>query len=721
MIGRTGVVTALMLWMAWAAVAVEPGIVPEDLASFTSAAAGSHRGAFPEAQWQELDRINRVIREVRNVRPPGASEDTLAQAEAQRQRAWEQLRAILGESSDVLTIRVSADDVTADFPEPLRLPGYAGALLVRIENGDGPVGLATIEHNFAQTREQNNPAPVRYVPGGVTWLLLSFHDVPKGRTATALTLARENASPLTVPLTLQTPEDARVSVTVLDDDGAPVPAMVRLYWKTGNVHYLPSNALDFVPQFESQGNVTSLRTTFYGASVPGMYGCAPGPFTMQVAPGEWEITVRRGIEHEIVTESIVLESGASVAKEFTLRRWVDMPARGWYSGDDHVHGRIMSDDDAMRLLTWAKAEDVHLVNVVKMGDLDRTYFEQRGFGPAFRVADGDYILSPGQECPRTHGELGHTLSMNTTEMVRDTDKYFLYDWVFETVAAQGGLSGYAHANTDLFQVHRDMTMNVPKQVVDFAEILQFNILGVDLYYEFLNLGFLLTASAGSDVPWGGTVGEARVYAYLGDAPFTADAWFAAVDRGRTFVSSGPMLELRVNEALPGDTIQITEDTPLRVTARAWGHEGRTMLSKLEVIQHGEIARDAASESGAEALEIDVTLDAGYGTWIAARAFTVNGAAAHTTPVYVERAPLRFWKHAAVPNLVVTRLAQLDEIEQVVHDARIAVDDDAADRTKRLLAQQSDALMERVHAARELYRTLLKTAEDEADTRAAGSK
>ena len=117
------------------------------------------------------------------------------------------------------------------------------------------------------------------------------------------------------------------------------------------------------------------------------------------------------------------------------------------------------------------------------------------------------------------------------------------DWritleVFDAVHAQGGLTGYAHVNSGMFHVHRDMSLNVPRQKLDFVEILQFNQLGTDLYYDFLNLGCKLTASAGSDVPWGGTIGEVRAYAYLGEKEFTADNWFEAFGRGRTFTTSG---------------------------------------------------------------------------------------------------------------------------------------------------------------------------------------
>jgi hypothetical protein len=687
---------------------------PANADALAGALAGKYIVLVPEDLRSEVDEVNRRLREARAVRAPQASDADIARARDQRVEAWRKLQGILAKVPQVFEVTVKDGTVDTDVPRPLEMPGYVGAFLFRIVAGDETVSAATVDYSFTGSREMSGPLTIDYAPDGVTWALVGLHDVPKGKTALALGLAKPDAAPLHVPLEVVTPQDAHITLAVLDESGQPTPAMVRLYWKTGDVHYLPSNAIDFIPQFESQGNRTSLRPTHYGAAVPGQYGCTPGPFSMQLAPGEWEVTVRRGVEHEVVNDAFTLAPGQAIDRQYTVRRWVDMPARGWYSGDDHVHGRIMSDDDAQRLMTWAKAEDVHLVNIVKMGDIYRTFFEQRGFGPDFRVVDGPYILSPGQECPRTHGELGHTISMNINEMVRDTDKYYLYDWVFDTVHAQGGLSGYAHVNSDLFFVHRDMSMNIPKQKVDFAEILQFAHLGVDLYYEFLNLGFPITASAGSDVPWGGTMGEARVYAYLADEAFTADAWFDAMGAGRTFVTNGPMLEFRVDDALPGHTIAASENQRLRIVARTWGGAGRSLPSKLEVIRHGEVIREVTSDAPEqEELALAFDLDASHGFWIAARAYARDGAAAHTTPVYVTRGDLRFWNLAAVPEIIERRLANLDEIAAVVNQARDAVAQGGfVDRPKQLLAEQADALMERVEAARTIYRELLATAQAE---------
>ena len=122
-------------------------------------------------------------------------------------------------------------------------------------------------------------------------------------------------------------------------------------------------------------------------------------------------------------------------------------------------------------MTFPEAAAVYLVNVAKVGDINRTFFQQRGFGEKHRISNGRNILSPGQECPRTHRQFGHTLSMNTTSYVRYDNEYFLYDKVFDEVHRQGGLSGYAHIDRGLFSVHRDMSMNIPRGKIDFGEIL----------------------------------------------------------------------------------------------------------------------------------------------------------------------------------------------------------------------------------------------------------
>ncbi|MEP0842419.1 MAG: CehA/McbA family metallohydrolase [Phycisphaerae bacterium] len=519
-----------------------------------------------------------------------------------------------------------------------------------------------------------------------------------------------------LPLDVHAPELGRLKVTILSaDTGRPAPAMVRLVWKTMNLERTPANAIEFAPQFDQQGNPSGRRRVQIPNHPGEPFWCVPGPIDMLVPPGEWEIHVLRGLEHAGVSDSFTVASGGLTEKSYTPARWVDMRKLGWYSGDDHVHCRILSDDDARRLMAWVQAEGIQVANVVKMGDINRTWFEQRGWGKAYRVIEGDTVLSPGQECPRTHQQLGHTLAMNTTSMVRDTDRYYIYEEVADAVHAQGGLWGYAHVLSKSFFVDRDMSINVPKGKADFVELMQFGALGTELYYDFLNTGFKVTASAGSDVPWGGTVGEVRLYAYVGDGPFKVDDWFAAVKKGRTFTTNGPMLELRVDDALPGDERIVKNDRKLRVRARAWGDPRRLVPVRLEIVRHGEVIRSAEStDPMRKELALDFEVQAGHGFWIAARARGSDGSVAHTTPVYVIREGLRFWKFDEVEALLARRAASLEEVEKIVAEATRRRDQGGftADRAKQQLAVQGPELLQRVAAARKIYEDLKQVAERE---------
>jgi|GEM_PF-1275988 hypothetical protein len=550
---------------------------------------------------------------------------------------------------------------------PFDLPGDQGGVLLRVSNGAGPTNFKVSELDLSK-QEKTLTIPVAF--RGETWVLLSLSGIPNGETVAYLYLDSGANEAVRVPVRLTVPEMGRLQVDIRSDDtGLPTPAMVQLEWQLDGSARAPGSAMDYTRQFDSQARtleqIRGSRTVAYPGFEPGHYWICDGPFDMALPPGEWKLTILRGIEHIPVVDTISIESGKTVSRSYRPKRWVKMADRGWYSGDDHVHMQIQSDADAERLMVWAQAEDTHLVNILEMGDHERTFFQQRGFGKKNRIQNGDTVLVPGQEDPRI-AHLGHTIALNISSQVRDTSKYYLHDWVYDSVKAVGGLYGYAHVNRGLFEIERNLSLNIPKQKVDFVELLQFHYLGTELYYHFLNLGEKVTASAGSDVPWGGTIGEVRVYAYLGDEAFSADAWFQALERGRTFVTNGPMIEFTVDDAVPGDQIDLGEDkNSVRVRARAWGHAKRAPIERLEIVRLGEVIRKSeAKGKNADELILDFEIDPGSGCWIAARAFAKDRSVAHTTSIYLKRPSLRFWKHADVPQLIERSLKSLQDLEEV---------------------------------------------------------
>jgi hypothetical protein len=429
------------------------------------------------------------------------------------------------------------------------------------------------------------------------------------------------------------------------------------------------------------------------------------PFSITLPAGKWRLGIMRGIEYYTVFEEFALAPGQRKERRITLRRWVEMAKQGWYSGDDHIHHPRLKPEHNEFLMTWAQAEDLHVSNILRMGDIERTYFEQAGFGKQHRYQRDDYVLVSGQEDPRTGiSEQGHTIALNITSPVRDTSRYHQYDFMFDGVHARGGLAGYAHiawapeldrrANPRLNPTW-DTSINVPRGKIDFFEILQFTKLGLEDYYDFLNLGYKLTASAGSDLPWGNTIGEVRVYAHTGTG-FSADAWFGAMKKGHTFVTNGPMLLLTVNGRIPGDDLAVSRNSAVRVRARAWAPEEIGSPKLLEVVAGGKVVRAAESgDSRMSELKADFDLKIESGQWIAARARTHNGGLAHTSPVYV-LVDGSFRNSAEAPNLAEKRLKVLDFIEARLRDERFT-------KEEAYRAGEVEALLERIGEARARYR------------------
>jgi hypothetical protein len=461
-------------------------------------------------------------------------------------------------------------------------------------------------------------------------------------------------------LSVTTPLQYPLRVEIVGDDARSTEAAIGLF--NAEKFLVPDSALDF-----SAGGfnyaVTNNRHHGNARFWPGKDGFTRcffvrGEFRINVPAGTYRLIASRGPEFTPIDRQISVDPGKPAAEKVVLRRWSHLSERGWHSGDTHIHYARADQEANRRLELWAQAEDLQMGNILRMGDARKTYFEQYAFGKAGRHLYRGGAFVPGQEDPRT-GVMGHTISLNLQAPIRDPERrYYLYSTTFDESHRQGGLSGYAHVNSDSFLVHRDMTLNIPHNKADFAEICEFGSVGTDLYYEFLNLGFRLTAVGGSDAPWGGTVGDSRTYAYTGNRKLEPDQWFAAVKSGHTFVTAAPMLEFTVDGHLPGDDYSPKKGKLLKI--RAWAQVGSqaSPLGRLEIVANGKVIRSAEPAGTSASLEFELPADRSM--WIAARTTY-----AHTTPVYLTIDGKRHWNISEAPALLEKRLQTLDELDQLI--------------------------------------------------------
>jgi hypothetical protein len=166
--------------------------------------------------------------------------------------------------------------------------------------------------------------------------------------------------------------------------------------------------------------------------------------------------------------------------------------------------------------------------------------------------------------------------------------------------------------------------------------------GFQSYYALLNCGFRLRSTAGTasgvhPVP----LGFGRVYVNCPDG-FRYDAWVRGLDRGESFVTTGPMLLVRVNGKRAGTTFKPgAGGREYRVTGEALSARP---LDRVEVVVYGEVVRpikpaNRQREPRGYSSEVDERLTIGGSSWLVVRCYESlprdRIRFAHTAPFHIE--------------------------------------------------------------------------------------
>ncbi|MBT8080334.1 MAG: CehA/McbA family metallohydrolase [Gammaproteobacteria bacterium] len=507
--------------------------------------------------------------------------------------------------------------------------------------------------------------------------------------------------------TQQPAEFGRLRLAVTDSSGQPVPARAGLYAQNGR-QPLPSRDALPIKNYDDVNRQLFLRATHVSAT-PWPHSnrhvfYTDGHYSATIPVGTYTLVLSKGPEFRVHQQDVVVSPGTETVVAARLQRWSSMPASGWYSGDDHVHIKRHRSDNAP-VMAIMQAEDIHLTNVLQMGNPASPYFEQYAMGLAGRYVASGHSLVPGVEDPRT-ALRGHTISLNIDEVIRDKDSYLLYDRVFARYRAQGGMSGYAHVAGDWFNVGRGLALDVPLGVVDFIEVLQDGELDTTHWYDILDLGFNVAPSAGSDFPYLNQPGAERVYVQV-DGEFTADAWFDGLKAGKSFVTNGPMLELSANGAGIGATIDAEPGDTIEITAYGGLNPDHETLDRLELIVHGEVIASASNENDSEALLIRHTLTVEHGVWLALRATGRTQALAHSAPIFIVTDERGFRNDEKTPEIVSKMLARLAEYESLQVDIGSELEVwEVGEALDAMLGSQRESILTSVERAREVYQGLL---------------
>jgi len=150
--------------------------------------------------------------------------------------------------------------------------------------------------------------------------------------------------------------------------------------------------------------------------------------------------------------------------------------------------------------------------------------------------------------------------------------------------------------------------------VDFVEANSLE--GMQALYKAWNCGYRVVASAGDDaVPnfyRSYILGSNRAYVHSGPK-LDYDQWIAAFRAGRSFVSSGPLIFLKVNGKEPGDEISLpagSHNLDVQVDV-----ESIMLIVSVDIVHNGKIVETIQAQPNQRKLHFSKSVRLGRSGWI----------------------------------------------------------------------------------------------------------
>ncbi len=397
-------------------------------------------------------------------------------------------------------------------------------------------------------------------------------------------------------LRLDVSPGGELAMRVTDSDtGAPLTARVVVHGIDGTLD--PS----FGPDYRASGAgpiIDSLR----------------GEIMTPLPAGRYRVAATKGIEWSIDTKIVEIVGGRSASAELALRHVVPTP--GVVGCDLHVHARpsfdspVSVEDRVLSLVAagvdFAVPTEHNLVGdygpALETQDLANQLAWVHGvevttFNPRFGHF-GVFPYPPGPAPPyrqtsvgaifaaARRGDPNRVLVINHPRLPQAIGYFEIFQWASGTPAPPPRM----RTDFDAIEVYNGYDAARPYRVDAVLKD----------FYALLNLGHRYAAIGSSDshriqFSW---AGYPRTMARVGDAAaaegggsIDTAAVVAAIKKGHATVTSGPMLDVDVRGAGPGDEIETTDElVPAHVTVRAapW-----IDVTSLEVIVGGQEVQKTA--------------------------------------------------------------------------------------------------------------------------------
>ena len=533
-------------------------------------------------------------------------------------------------------------------PKPVELMGLGSTSIPIMMQNSGSESVK-IELRSASKDVEIEPMTVRLNAGESAgrFLIVSAG----GYQADSIRFSVMENTEISVPARVR--KMSRLKVRVLDEKGQETPARIYLTGSDARRH----TPLEALPR---------ITNADYGQPYGGeYYFYTEGRFNLNLPSGETLLEVVKGLEYAPLEKRFQMPESGEKEVVIQLKRPYNMGAKGWFSGDIHIHANLFGDvlmrlEDVMRI---TKAEDLNIPHLLACNDTDGPITDLKYFkGKPDPLSEENYIIYVNQEM-RNLRVYGHMAFLNLKEFVYPsytgwprTEQPYDYPPNYELAVAakkQGAAVTY---------VHPGATQEYPVDIaLGVAETIDVMCQGDEEantadWYRLLNCGFRCGISAGTDcflnVPYHLLAGAGRVYVQTGPK-LTYQGWIDAYREGKSFASNAPLLEFSVDGKEAGEEIRWSSGSrKVRVEARAVSH---VPMKSLEVVVNGQpVFTQKASVDGKTA-QLSEEVELTDSSWVAVR---VRGDAhrmvpndktlyAHTSPVYCYRAdrPIHFREDA----------------------------------------------------------------------------
>ena len=361
----------------------------------------------------------------------------------------------------------------------------------------------------------------------------------------------------------------------------------------------------------------------------------PGKILLKLPVGNYTFVLERGPEYLDQSGHFTIENFADDSKQIEMRRFIDMAAEGWWSGDLDVRRPVRD----IELLMGA--DDLHVAEVItwrndkKDGKGDSPIFADAKIGTVPSQPKIGTVPSQPPKNPlvcfdgnRFYDQLAGATQQGGTELLLfqlpaplklpgiksefppmakiltearqkgelwvDADKPF--GWDLPMLVAAGQIDSIEIANNNLCRdtILSNEAGGRPRDRARYpnpsgiAEWSQF------IYFQLLECGLRIPPTAGSgsgESP--NPVGYNRVYVHV-DGELTYEKWWQELRAGRVFVTNGPLLKPSVAGQLPGHVFQGDAGKKMELDI-ALSLSTREPISYLEIIKNGHVEKSIRFE------------------------------------------------------------------------------------------------------------------------------